>query len=333
MPDGRYEIVSGRGERHRLARMVEEVRQGLTAHRPWLPSKYFYDDRGSQLFEDITRLREYYQTRTEEALLASIADELVARIGPEELVELGSGSGRKIRLLLGAMARMGRAARCVLLDVNERFLVDSARSLAGAYPGLAVRGIVGDFVDDLEALGPGGGRLAVFFAGTIGNLHPGEVPRFLESVAGHLAPGDGFLVGLDLVKDIARLEAAYNDCQGVTAEFNRNILRVLNRELGADFDPEAFAHVAFYDRTNAWIEMRLQASTPQRVRVPAARLDLSYEEGDEIRTEISCKFTRASFASLLVGTGLELDRWYTDPDQLFALVLLLPSTTEPGRSA
>lgn len=331
MPLAPYQIEAARADDAWSERMVEEIRQGLSSRPRWLPSKYFYDDRGSRLFEDITGLPEYYQTRTEERLLARVAGEIVARVRPAELVELGSGAGRKIRLLLAAMAHAGRLERCTLLEINPAVLTASARALAGDFPGLSVRGVVGDFLDDLELLGPGGGRLAVFFAGTIGNLHPGQVPAFLARVAERLAPGDAFLVGLDLVKDVARLEAAYNDGAGVTAEFNRNILRVLNARLGADFDPEAFEHVAFYDRANAWIEMRLRSARPQRVRVPAAGLDLAFAAGDEIRTEISCKYTRASFDALLPGTGLAPDRWYTDPENLFALALLSRSTAHPGR--
>jgi L-histidine N-alpha-methyltransferase len=310
--------------------MAAEVREGLTAQPRWLPSKYFYDDRGSRLFEEITALPEYYQTRTEERLLTTVAADVVERVQPAELVELGSGAGRKTRLLLGAMARAGRLKRCLLLDISPRVLAESARALARDFPGLSVRGVVGEFLEDLALLGTGGGRLAAFFAGTIGNLHPAEVPPFLGRIAERLEPGDGFLVGLDLVKDVGRLEAAYNDSAGVTAEFNRNILRVLNDRLGADFDPEAFAHVAFYDRANAWIEMRLRSSRPQRVRIPATCLDLSFEPGDEIRTEISCKYTHASFEALLPGTGLGVDRWYTDPDDLFALALLGRRTSDHG---
>ena len=327
-----YHIESARGDEERTARMVEEIREGLTARPRWLPSKYFYDDRGSQLFEDITALPEYYQTRTEERLLASIADDVVERVQPAELVELGSGAGRKVRLLLAAMARADRLQRCTLLDINARFLSESSRALSADFPGLSVRGVVGDFTDDLALLGAGGGRLAVFFAGTIGNLHPREVPPFLRGMAACLAPGDGLLVGLDLVKDVARLESAYNDRAGVTAEFNRNILHVLNARLGADFDPKAFEHVAFYDRDHAWIEMRLRSARLQRVRIPAARLDLAFEAGEEIRTEISCKYTRASFEKLLNGSGLALDRWYTDPESLFALALLIRSANHEGRS-
>jgi L-histidine N-alpha-methyltransferase len=306
------------------ARMAAEVREGL-ARRPLpsLPCKYFYDDVGSDLFEQITRLPEYYQTRTEERLLERIADEVIARAAPVELMELGSGTGRKIRLLLDAMARRDGPRRLTLLDISEHVLEDSARRLAAAYPGLSVRGVVGDFQEDLREIGPAEGRMAVFFAGTIGNLYPEDVPGFLRDAAGTLAPGGRFLVGLDLVKDPARLHAAYNDAAGVTARFNRNILAVMNRRLGADFDPSAFEHVAFYDRERAWIEMRLRATRPVRVRVPAADVVLDLPRGGEIRTEVSCKYTRASFAALLAGTGLAVDRWYEDPDRLFALALLV----------
>jgi L-histidine Nalpha-methyltransferase len=304
--------------------MAAEVRAGLSARPlPWLPCKYFYDDRGSALFEEITRLPEYYQTRTEEGILERVAAEVVAATRPVELCELGSGVGRKVRLLLDAGRALGTLERCVLLDINATVLAESVRSLEGDYPRLRVRGVVGDFQDDLEALGPGGGRLALFLAGTIGNLHPDrEVPGFLRALARQLAPGDAFLVGLDLVKDEARLHAAYNDSAGVTAEFNRNILRVVNAALDADFDPEAYEHVAFYDRDRAWIEMRLRARHDQRVRVPGADLDLTLRRGQEIRTELSCKYTRPTFEARLAHTGLRLESWLSDAESLFALVLL-----------
>jgi L-histidine N-alpha-methyltransferase len=209
------------------------------------------------------------------------------------------------------------------LDINATVIAESVQSLEGDYPGLRVRGVVGDFQDDLAMLGPGGGRLVLFLAGTIGNLHPErELPGFLLDVARQLVPGDAFLVGLDLVKDEARLHAAYNDAAGVTAEFNRNILRVVNAELDADFDPEAYDHVAFYDRDHAWIEMRLRARDDQRVRVPGAGLELALRRGQEIRTELSCKYTRSTFEARLVDTSLRLETWMNDPDSLFALALL-----------
>jgi L-histidine N-alpha-methyltransferase len=312
--------------------MAAEVRAGLLARPlPSLPSKYFYDDRGSNLFEDITRLPEYYQTRTEEALLETIADEVIATANPRELVELGSGVGRKIRLLLDAMERAGRLERCLLFDINERMLEESVARLEADYPGLVARGLLGDFTRDLSVLGPGGDRLVLFLAGTIGNLHPDDVPGFLASVARQMLPGDGLLVGLDLVKDEARLHAAYNDSAGVTAEFNRNILQVINERLGADFDPRAFEHVAFYDREHQWIEMRLRALRAMRVTIPGADLVLDYRRGDEIRTEISAKYTRESFAARLPGFGLRVREFFTDPESLFALALLERTVGPLGR--
>jgi L-histidine N-alpha-methyltransferase len=305
------------------ARMAEEVRAGLqTRPLPELPSKYFYDDRGSALFDEITRLPEYYQTRTEEAILERVAEEVVDIVHPHELCELGSGVGRKVRLILDAMKRRGLLERCVLLDISEGFLVDSAHQLDADYPDLEVRGVVGDFLEDLPALGPGGGRLALFLAGTMGNLHPDRVPAFLRALARQLATGDSCLLGLDLVKDEERLHAAYNDAAGVTAEFNRNILRVVNTHLCANFEPEAFEHVAFYDREKAWIEMRLRATRDMQVSIPGAALDVAFRPGDEVRTELSCKYTRPSLEAMLIGTGLRVESWYTDPDALFASALL-----------
>jgi L-histidine N-alpha-methyltransferase len=315
------ERVGGEGDF--ACRMAREVRDGLLARPlPTLPSKYFYDDRGSALFEEITRLPEYYPTRTEETILEAIAEEVIEDARPRELCELGSGVGRKVRLLLDAMNARGLLDRCVLLDISEGFLVDSAHQLDADYPALEVRGIVGDCTIVLRALGPGGHRLALLLAGTMGNLHPDKVPPFLRALARQLAPGDAFLVGLDLVKDERRLHAAYNDAAGITAEFNRNILRVVNAVLGGNFEPEAFAHVAFYDRERAWIEMRLRATRDMKVKVPGAGLELGYCAGDEIRTELSCKYTRPSFLTRVRGTGLALSRWFTDPEGLFASALL-----------
>jgi L-histidine N-alpha-methyltransferase len=302
--------------------MAAEVRAALAGTPPSLPSKYFYDDRGSRLFQEITRLPEYYQTRTEETILEAVTDEVVAHGGPRELVELGSGSGRKIRLLLDAMARTKRLESCVLFDINERDLDQSVRALGRDYPQARVRGVVGDFTQGFDGVGPGAGRIVAFFGGTIGNLHPDDVPPFLRRVAGLLDEGDAFLLGVDLVKDKRVLEAAYNDAAGVTARFNRNILQVMNDRLGADFQPDSFDHVAFYDEGNAWIEMRLRARRPQHVLIPEAGLDLRFAAGDEIRTEISCKYTRESIEERLGGTGLSMDRWFTDEDDRFALALL-----------
>jgi L-histidine N-alpha-methyltransferase len=301
--------------------MAREVRAGLLQPLPELPSKYFYDDRGSRLFEEITRLPEYYPTRTEISILERVAPEVVSLSLPREVVELGSGAGRKIRLLLDAAWPAG-TRRLVFFDINEAFVRDSLARLRAVYPGLLGRGIVGDFSLGLSPLGPGRGRLLLFLGGTIGNFHPSAVPSFFADAAQRLAPGDAFLLGVDLVKDIGRLEAAYNDTRGVTAEFNRNILRVVNRRLGANFAPEAWEHVAFFDRERSWIEMRLRASSPQRVTVPAADVEMSLAKGAEIRTEISCKYTRKTLEPLLEGSGLRLERWMTDDERLFALAFL-----------
>jgi L-histidine N-alpha-methyltransferase len=303
--------------------MVAEVREGLSRRPlPELPCKYFYDERGSALFEAITEQPEYYPTRTETSILEAHAAAIVTATGPVELVELGSGAGHKIRLFLDAMRARGSLEAVTLLEISEEYLRDSIDRLQAGYPEADVRGIVGDFTYDLEALGPGGGRLLLFLAGTIGNLHPDDLPAFFRSAAAVLAQGDAFLVGVDLVKDPARLHAAYNDAAGVTAEFNRNILRVLNHRLRADFDPEGFEHRAFYDPERQWIEMRLRALRPMVARIPAAGMKLHLAKGDEIRTELSCKYTPESFAARLAESGLVLERWITDPEGLFASVLL-----------
>jgi L-histidine N-alpha-methyltransferase len=300
--------------------MAREVREGLARSPPELPCKYFYDERGSALFEEITRLPEYYPTRAETSILEETAAVLVDEVSPRELVELGSGAGRKIRLFLDAMRARGSLESVVLLEIAESFLQQSVDRLQEAYPEARVRGLVGDFVSDLAALGPGGQRLLLFLAGTIGNLHPDDLPRFFRSAAGILEPGDGFLVGVDLVKDPSRLHAAYNDAAGVTAEFNRNILRVLNDRLDADFDVDAFEHRAFYDAERQWIEMRLRALRPVRAHVAGASIAL--RAGEEIRTELSCKYTRSSLEARLAGSGLVLEHWVTDRDCLFASALL-----------
>ena len=322
-PRRRDPVFRTRTQKEAFAAMAAEVREGLSRRPlPELPCKYFYDERGSELFERITGLPEYYPTRTETAILEAHAAEVVDAVAPRELAELGSGAGHKIRLFLDAMRSRRSLKSVVLLEISEGYLRDSVDRLRADYPEARVAGIVGDFVHDLPALGPGGGRLLLFLAGTLGNLHPDDVPAFFRAAAAVLAPGDGFLVGVDLVKDPERLHAAYNDSAGVTAEFNLNILCVLNDRLGADLDPAAFEHVAFYDAERQWIEMRLRARRPVVARVPAAGVEITLAAGQEIRTELSCKYTRDSLSSRLAGTGLLLDRWTTDPEGLFASALL-----------
>jgi len=304
-----------------LASMADDVRAGLTREPKELPPKYFYDERGSELFEQITALPEYYPTRMERAILNRYAHEIVASNGAEELVELGSGSASKTPALLYAMAAQGTLRRYVPVDVSESVVERCAEELVEIYPGLRVHGLVGDFEAHLQHLPAGDRRIFALLGGTIGNLYPSERTHFLRALASLLGPHDRLLIGTDLVKDPAVLEAAYNDSAGVTAEFNRNVLRAINRELDADFDLSAFEHVAVFDPEASWIEMRLRARGEQRVRVPGASLEVTFVDGEDMRTEISTKFTRERLERELPAAGLRLERFMTDPDALFALTL------------
>lgn len=308
-----------------IAAEVDALRVALARPVPTLPSRYFYDDRGSELFEEITLQPEYYLTRTEDRILESLAPPLVRKLRCVELVELGSGAGHKVRLFLDAMQRTGTLERCAMVDVSRRTLIESVFRLGVHYPGLPVAAICADFVHSLHEIGPGGSgrRLLMLLGSTIGNFEPPDVTSFIARAARQLAEGDAFLLGVDQVKDRAVLEAAYNDAAGVTAEFNRNILNVVNDRFGANFEPGAFDHVAFWNDARACIEMRLRAQRPMRVRVRATGTELLFRRGFELRTEISCKYTRASFAALVQGTGLALEGWFTDPEQRFAEALLV----------
>jgi L-histidine N-alpha-methyltransferase len=297
--------------------LADDVRDGLSRSPKELPPKYFYDERGSQLFDRITQLPEYYPTRCERAILNRHAPAIVD--GCEELVELGSGTASKTRALLYAMAGAGSLRRYVPLDVDESVVQSCAVELVELYPGLRVHGVVGDFVRHLERLPHGERRLFAFLGGTIGNLYPEERLDFLAGLRTAMGPEDRLLIGTDLVKDQGVLEAAYNDAQGVTAEFNRNILRVLNDGLGADFDPDAFEHVAFFDEASSWIEMRLRANGAQRVLIDGANLEVTFADGEEMRTEISAKFSRAAVERELDGAGLHLDEFFTDGRELFGV--------------
>jgi len=303
-------------------RLADDVLDGLTRPFKEIPPKHFYDSRGSELFERICRLPEYYPTRTETAILAGRAAEIVAAAGrPADLVELGSGSTLKARMLLDAMER---PRRYVPVDVSERMVREAAEELIDDYPGLVVHGVVGDFERHLHEVPPARGRaprLVALLGGTIGNFPPGSRRRLLRDVRAMLRPGDRFLLGTDLVKDPAVIEAAYDDAAGVTAEFNRNVLHVINRELGADFDPEAFDHVAFYDRRHEWVEMRLRARRACTVRIADLDLEVRFGEGEELRTEISAKFTPERVRADCAAAGMELERHWTDPGRLFGLSL------------
>ncbi|MFN2616821.1 MAG: L-histidine N(alpha)-methyltransferase [Thermoleophilaceae bacterium] len=311
-------------ERHPVRdTMARDVREGLNREPRELSPKYFYDTRGSQLFDRITTLPEYYPTRCERAILNRQAPEIVD--GCEELVEIGSGTASKTRALLYAMAAQGGLRRYVPLDVDESVVQDCAVELVELYPGLRVHGVVGDFGRDLERIPAGRRRLFAFLGGTIGNLFPGERAEFLERLGRVMGPEDRLLLGTDLVKDPAVLEAAYNDGQGVTGEFNRNVLRVLNDGLDADFEPEAFEHVAAFDSERSWIEMRLRAVGAQRVSIPGAELELELADGEEIRTEISAKFTPEGVEEELDAAGLRVGDFLTDDDALFGLSVSTPS--------
>ncbi|HEY0781323.1 MAG TPA: L-histidine N(alpha)-methyltransferase, partial [Thermoanaerobaculia bacterium] len=264
-------LVTVRSREGQAARDREELRLSLLRTPPEIPSRLFYDDRGSELFEHITELPEYYQTRTERALLEANADRIVAASAACELIEIGSGAATKTRLLLDALQRAGRLRRYVPIDVSEGTVRRVADELAAEYPDLAVHGIVGDFTTDfaadLERREPGARRLVIFLGGTIGNLHPDAALDLLATLHRNLQPGDCFLLGVDRVKPVARLEAAYNDAQGITALFNLNILNVVNRQTGGDFDLASFGHRAFYDPQHERIEMRLVALREQRVHL------------------------------------------------------------------
>ena len=305
--------------------LAEDVRDGLTRSFKELPPKHFYDARGSALFERICELPEYYPTRTERAILEEAASGIVARTAACELVELGAGFATKTRVLLDAMRDAGTLVRYVPVDVSASTVEACARELVREYPGLEVHGVVGDFERHLghlpERCGP---RLVAFLGGTVGNLMPAARQRLLRHIARQLEPGDALLLGTDLVKDPAVLEAAYDDAEGVTAAFNRNMLHVVNRELGADFDINAFEHVAFFDTDQEWIEMRLRARSPQVVRIAHLGMTVRFEAGEEIRTEISAKFTPGRLIAELASAGLDLANWYSDPDGLFAVTVASP---------
>ncbi|HEV7535683.1 MAG TPA: L-histidine N(alpha)-methyltransferase [Acidimicrobiia bacterium] len=318
------DVTVGLGPDDLRAAMRADVTRGLRATPKELPSKYFYDEEGSALFDAITRLPEYYPTRTERAILETRADEIAARSGADTLIELGSGTSEKTRLLLDAFARRGALARFVPFDVDEATLRSAAGAVAAEYPGVAVHAVVGDFERHLGLLPGGGRRMIAFLGSTIGNLDPGQRAGFFAEIVANLEPGDTFLLGTDVVKDVGRLEAAYDDSAGVTAAFNRNVLRRLNRELDADFAPEAFEHVAVFDTEREWIEMRLRSATDQTVTVAGLGLTVAFAAGEEMRTEISAKFRPDGLAGELTVAGLELLQVWTDPAGDFALSLSTP---------
>jgi L-histidine N-alpha-methyltransferase len=304
-----------------LAGMAEDVREGLSCPFKELPPKYFYDERGSELFERITGLDEYYPTRAERAILEARAEEIVAAASPTTLIELGSGAAAKTRCLLDAMRAAGSLETYIPVDISEEITRRVADELVGEYDGLRVHGVICDYETHLERVPREEGGLIAFLGGTIGNFRPGPRRSFLARIATLMYPGDRFLLGTDLVKDRGVLEAAYNDRAGVTAEFNKNVLHVLNRELDADFDPELFEHVAFWDADNAWVDIRLRSLAEQFIDLRGLDMRTHFARNEEMRTEISTKFTRERLEASYADAGLELVEWWTDPDELYALSL------------
>ena len=306
-------------------RMLAEVAEGLSLPQKELSPKYFYDQRGSELFEAITRLEEYYPTRTERGLLEAWMPSLIRRLGSRALIELGAGSAEKSRVILDAMRKAGTAELYVPIDVSATFLSQTAARLRLEYPRLAVEPALADISEELNVPRrvphP---ALYAFLGSTIGNFYPPAAIRLLGRVRAAMEPGDRFLMGVDLRKEPARIEAAYNDVRGVTAAFNRNMLLVLNHELGSDFDPSAFDHLAFYEPVAHRIEMHLVSRQAQLVTVPGVGA-IPFDAGESLRTEISCKHDRESVAQLFEAAGLEIEAWRSDPESLFALVVGAPA--------
>ena len=322
----RYRLDVHTDERARQERLEADARRGLTARQKSLPPKYFYDRAGSLLFEQITELPEYYPTRTEAALLGDIVPGLMAHFRPDDIVEIGAGSSEKTRRILDAASAGGRPVRYVPLDVDRLTLDSTAAGLIRDYPQLSVHAVVGDFERDLAHVPPAVGRRLVLFLGsTIGNLDPPERRRLLAGLR-ELLPhrDDRLLLGVDLVKDVKVLEAAYDDAARVTRDFNRNILRVINRAVDGDFRPEAFHHHAFYNEVASRIEMHLVAETPQTVKLGRLGLTVRFRPGESIWTENSYKFTRPGVEAMLAAASLGLTQWHVDPANYFALVLASP---------
>ena len=299
--------------------------RGLTSTPKELPPKWFYDERGCELFDEITRLSEYYPTRREREILSACAGDIAAITSAQTLIELGSGTSEKTRILIRALCAHGHLRRFVPFDVSEPTLRGAARTIEGEFPGLSVHAVVGDFDRHLDTIPDGDRRLIAFLGGTIGNFGPEDRAWFLKEVVASMDDDDHLLVGFDLVKDVRRLEAAYNDARGVTAEFNRNVLRVINRELRANFEVEAFEHVAFFDHSEEWIEMRLRSRCEQTARISELDLDVAWDAGEEVRTEISAKFRREGAERELVAAGLVPVGWWTDAAGDFGIALAAAS--------
>ncbi|HWJ80643.1 MAG TPA: L-histidine N(alpha)-methyltransferase [Nocardioides sp.] len=304
--------------------LAADVRRGLGSVPRTLPPKWLYDDEGARLFDRITRLPEYYPTESERRILVDAAADLVRHSGATTVVELGSGTSDKTRVLLDAFADAGRLERFVPVDVAEETLREAAEMLAARYPTTEVEAVVGDFTLHLSHLSRYERKLVAFLGGTIGNFYVEERAAFLGALADSMDVGDELLLGTDLVKDADRLITAYDDPTGVTEAFVKNSLRVLNRELGADFDLDAYSYVPFWDRRMQRMDLRLRAEMPQHVRIPGADLELDLASGEEIRIEISTKFTEERLRAELGAVGLAITGWWTDGD--YALTLARKET-------
>lgn len=305
--------------------LAADVRRGLGGTPKSLPPKWFYDQRGSELFDEITRLPEYYPTEAERAILRAVAGEIAERSGADTVIELGSGTSDKTRTLLDAFAAAGQLRRFVPFDVSEATLREAAALLRRAYPGVHIHGVVGDFERHLHVLPRTGRRLVLFLGGTIGNLDPQQRRRFLTELRAGLRPDDSLLLGTDLVKPLSRLLPAYDDDAGVTAAFNRNVLTVINRELDADFDPERFTHEARWNVDKEWIEMHLVADRAHRVHIGSLDMTVEFADGESIHTEISAKFREPTLRAELAAAGFDLEAFWTDPAGEFGLSLCRPA--------
>jgi L-histidine Nalpha-methyltransferase len=306
------------------AALEHDVRTGLASIPKSIPPTWFYDEEGSRLFEVITQLAEYYPTRAERSLLERHAGDVASLAGADTLVELGAGACDKTRLLLDALAAQGPLRRYVPFDVSDQFLRAAAAGVADDYAGLDVHAVVGDFHHHLDRVPAAGRRLVAFLGGTVGNLRPEQRRRFFFDLNCTMSSSDHLLIGTDLVKDTARIIAAYDDSAGVTAEFNRNVLRVMNRTLGADFDLDRFDHVVRWDPVAQWIEMRLRSVCNQEVSISDLGMTVRFAAGEDVLTEISAKFTPGGIASELVAAGYVVDRQWGADDGEFLLTLAHP---------
>ena len=327
---GRFEILNYLDGKYKND-IAREIREGLTASQKYIPCKYFYDTHGSELFEEICKLPEYYPTRTEISILRDIAPELMQAVSHQDLVELGAGANLKIRILLNAISESSRVTmRYIPVDISQSAVVEESHALIGWYPELQVLGIIADFTSQLDVI-PTERPLMIFFLGsTIGNMEQDEAISFLRRICATMKPDDRLLIGFDMVKAREIMEDAYNDSKGITAEFNRNILNVLNKEMDADFDPSHFEHVAFFNEDHDRIEMRLRANRNITVKLNSINLETALKKGETIHTENSRKFTRESIEDLASRGGLSIQNWYSDPSEWFFLVVMVP---DPRRNS